>query len=500
LKDVIFIHPPPDINPKNLQKSLMPPYLIGYGLLHIATYLKSNGFDVEVWNIPMAYFNGFNLDDIKALITFHDPSVIGIELNWLQFSSGSTHLIKLIKEINNNIKIVFGGVHATIFAEYLIKNYPEIDAIFLGEAELSMFRYLEAIENNKPVSSVPGVYIRKNGKISLNEHKEVLPIDDIPPYDLSLIKPRLKESFNIGSINTVRGPCIFNCPYCIGSCRNYPQILGSREKLAIHSPEWVLKQIKILLRTTKNLAIQDYIYCSPNKYITDLFSLLKKEKISDKIEYFNIAAKPGSFDRDTLKLMSEAGIDNIDYGVETGSGEVLKNLRRGYSPQQVLDSIETTVKSGIFPKTYWMVGLPGEKNLTQTKELIQKTIELGGFPRWVTPLIILPGTELFDNPQGFNLEIMKKSYEDFLSFSTTKLNRDCWYPEVITHKTEFMNVENILNAANEIKNHIISFKSQIMDIFNENLEKYYHLHQNVKSPLIILRMKRILDTLKNTIF
>ncbi|MBD3229066.1 MAG: radical SAM protein [Candidatus Lokiarchaeota archaeon] len=500
MKDIIFIHPPPIIDPKDLQKSLMPPYLVGYGLLHIASYLKSQGCDVDVWNIPMFYFNGFDLEDIKALIKHNNPLLIGVELNWLQFASGAIELTKIIKEINPNIKVVLGGVHATIFAEPIIKKYSEFDAIFLGEAEASFNQYYQNLENNRSLENIPGCYIRKNGRIIKNEGRKTLEIDEIPPYSLTLLKPRLKETFNVGSINTCRGPCVFECQYCIGSRKNYPIMLGSRKKLAIHSPKWILKQIKLLLRDTRNLAIQDYIYCAPKKRINEIFTLLKKEKLADNIEYFNIAAKPGSFDKDSLNLMSDAGIDNIDYGIETGSDSVLSKLRRGYTSQKVLDSIDATVEAGIFPKTYWMVGLPDEKDLGETKKLIKETIDRFAYPRWITPLIILPNTELFRTPEKFNIKIRMKTFEEFLSFSTSKINRQRYYPQVITHTTKDMNVDDILNAANELKDYILTFKEKIIENLKTGMKKYFHFHERLKEPLIITRLVHALDTLKNTLF
>ncbi|MHA1233447.1 MAG: cobalamin-dependent protein [Candidatus Helarchaeota archaeon] len=233
--DILLLHPPPDLELRDMKKSLM--------------------YKVEVWNLPLAFMHGFTREDIVALIKHHRPFLVGIELNWLQFGAGAIGLAKLVKGIDPNIRVALGGVHASIFAGHILTNYKEVDAVFIGEAEASFLEYAEKVEQNRDLTQINSSILRIEDKIFENYKPKTLPVDDIPPYSLSFIKPRMKESFNIGTINTCRGPCIFNCPYCIGSCNNYRLMLGSRDKLELHSPEWILKQLKILLKDTKNMIL-----------------------------------------------------------------------------------------------------------------------------------------------------------------------------------------------------------------------------------------------------
>ena len=60
--DVLLIHPPANFNlPKGAVHAL-PSYHVGYGMLHIASTLLLNGFNVVVWNLGEA----LHLDNITS--------------------------------------------------------------------------------------------------------------------------------------------------------------------------------------------------------------------------------------------------------------------------------------------------------------------------------------------------------------------------------------------------------------------------------------------------
>ena len=63
--------------------------MIGYGMLSIGAFLEKAGYNIEIFNIPYAYSLGFTEDNILNLFKSYNPKLIGIELNWIQFSKGA---------------------------------------------------------------------------------------------------------------------------------------------------------------------------------------------------------------------------------------------------------------------------------------------------------------------------------------------------------------------------------------------------------------------------
>ncbi|MHA1321900.1 MAG: B12-binding domain-containing radical SAM protein [Candidatus Helarchaeota archaeon] len=498
--EILLFHPPNVLKQKALRYSSISPLLCGYGLLHIGVYLKECGYEVECWNIPLFYKLGFNNNHFREILKNYDPIMIGIELNWLHLSKGALDLATFLKEIYPEVPIIIGGVHATLFAEEIIRSYNQIDVVVKGEAEKILGEIANKIDANQSYLDIYGIVTRDMGKFFSNEGKNLFEnIDQVPPYSPKILMPKILNSYDLGIINTCRGPCIFNCIHCLGAKSNY--CLNPRPTIKFHSVSWIIKQIQILLDHVKQISIQDYIYTNP-KFMMELCKAIRKEKLQDEVEFFNLALVPtGSITRGLMSELSRAGIDNIDIGIESGSNTILQLLNRPYNTQQALKIIKNAIETGILPKTYWMItGLEKPTDLNANQAFLEKTITLGAVPRWVTPLCIVPKTYLSENALKYKVYLKMKSFQDFQKFSTEKFNREAFYPELVTHETMWMNRSDILIAVSQLKSQIIKNRELIFEKLEENKEFYQGAKPQLYENLHSQRTKEGLKYLRSTFF
>lgn len=505
--DVLFVHPPVNfsLGENPAQASLY----VGYGMLHVAACLFHRGFKVALWNLE-AFRGGISKEAIQRRVELCDPSVIGIELNWVNFSKGALQTAEIFKEVCPNIPIVFGGTHATLFAAEIIKKYHlTVDAVLKGEAEKTFPKLVENYEKSGTFGEVGGLVTFENNKVQEVPIKRTdffENLDDIPPYSYRFFSYIPQTDLSIPpippmSINTCRGPCNFKCVYCIA------RLLGplyGRYCISFHSVEWIINQIKILIDDgIVEFAFQDYLFFIGKKKLIELTKAIKKEKIQEEILGLNITSLPGLFDKDLLTNLSEAGVYSIDYGAETGSNRLLKKMCRPYNKTAILESVKKTISKGIIPFTWWMTGLPHERkdDIKQTLNVINKTIELGSLPRWITPLVVFPGTMLFEKAQEYGIKLRLKTFEDFSVFSDLEERTDSWYPKAISHETEFQNRFEILANTSDLKREIFQNRKTIISNFlEEHANDIVSYHPNFTVEMIKNLVERCINSVYRTFF
>ena len=112
--------------------------------------------------------------------------------------------------------------------------------------------------------------------------------------------------------------------------------------------------------------------------------------------------------RDLLKLFREAGVTGIQFGLESGCEEVLKTIKKGVTPDKVRRAVEWAKEAGI-PNVAvtFILGLPNE-----TYSMALKTIEfvrnLNVNVYGVYPLLLEPGSELFEKRKEYGIEAKKR--------------------------------------------------------------------------------------------
>ena len=102
------------------------------GLLYVAGSVKPlPGVRVTVVD---TYGEGLNLDRSVERILAAEPDMLGVTVTSQTFM-GAWRLAARVKAARPGVTTIFGGIHPSLFDSLLLKEMPELDLIFRGEAE-----------------------------------------------------------------------------------------------------------------------------------------------------------------------------------------------------------------------------------------------------------------------------------------------------------------------------------------------------------------------------
>lgn len=318
-------------------------------------------------------------ETIEALV----PDVVGITSMTATYGS-AINVAKCVKQVNEDIIVILGGVHPSVLPEDVIKE-PEVDLVVRGEGEVTLVKLIEAIKK-KALSSIGIQY--GNDKYVINPMAEstIADIDllGFPARDLLLNS----ESFPpnaFGSLIGSRG-CPFHCIFCFSH-----KMWG--RKVRFRTACNIVEEIVAVKETfgTYRFHFQDDTFTLRKDLVLEFCKRLKGEGINLK---WSCPTRVDFIDAEIIGEMKSAGCSTISLGIESGSEDTLKRIKKGITIEQVRSAVKMIKDEGILVRGYFIFGFPWEtkEHITMTLNLIEELdLDIIQY-NFAVPL---PGTELY---------------------------------------------------------------------------------------------------------
>lgn len=331
----------------------------------------------------------------------------------------------MIGSINKEIKIILGGIHASVMYHQLLENL-DINAVVIGEAEETIKELVPRLLKNKNLGKIKGISFKRGKRIIKTPDRELIHNLDALPFPSHEAFMNDKRT-NICMLSS-RG-CPSNCSFC---CLH----LISRRRYRIRSYINVADEVEYIAKKfpkIKTIEFSDDTFTLVERRVIDFCKELIKREIKMKLI---CSARIKPFSIEMLDWMEKAGFIEVRFGVESGSREILESIHKSITPEEIIKTfkIASHAKKIKFIK-FLMVGFPGEneKTIKETIELskkLNKILPMDFF--YATPLWVYPGTEVY--------EIMKS--KKMIDDSYWMSDKPCPYYTVEYTKEELFQMSN----------------------------------------------------------
>ncbi|MFH1369614.1 MAG: radical SAM protein [Elusimicrobiota bacterium] len=359
------------------------------GLGYIASVVRQRGHEVMLVD-PEA--EGLSLYEAIKRIKQFNPDLAGLSSVTANFDNACLWA----KEIKRNIgcPVMAGGVHVTALPEKSLQDCPEIDFLVLGEGEYVTADICDVIENKSfDPSKIPSVCFRKNGNIIKNKRSGFIENLDEIPYparDLVDLKwYRLHPQFERGRLHATvmssRG-CPSSCTFC-GNITTGRKFRPNGIKYFVDELEFLVKKYGV-----RHFHIVDDNFAAEKSRVTGICNEILSRNL--EISWFIFGRIDQLHDEELLRLMKKSGCVFILFGIESGSQQILDNIKKGINLKQIEETCAMCRKVGIRYLNSFIIGCPGETEKT-LKETINFAISLKAVISAFGVLIPFPGTPIF---------------------------------------------------------------------------------------------------------
>lgn len=451
------------------------------GIGYIASVLKKSHHYVKVVDLQSDQALGrLNTAYLQDLISKHDYDLLGLGGIFF-FISTLKHVVAFSQKIHPNAPIVLGGNFATINYRLFLDEIPQIDMVVLGEGEATIMDIIDNLDDKKSWKDIAGIAFNDNEIIVTKKREPVYDLDKIPfparellPFDVQYKKAFFQDGPARYCANLLgsRG-CPFHCTFCEPTFGRKPRV---------RSADNILEEIDFLIKkyNAKYFRFYDEMFMGGIKNkIYDLCSKI----IDNRLPIFWWCMTNGNLiDRDTLRLMKEAGCINMSLGVESASKTILKEMDKHCNLEHHRELVKYCNRIGIRGSLAWLTGTFSETDVTleESKKYFLDVNRYQYQPTLLHKIIPLPGTRLFEEAISRG-KITISRFDYLMSFEEIDAYKeDSW--ESIPNLTNMESREFNTRVA-KIKNELIKNHRKQYTVFRKILSIFGLDHINWKAAL-----------------
>lgn len=346
------------------------------------------------------------LERILEQILSEKPDIVAFSCYiWnLEYVSKLSQLIKLV---DSNIKILYGGPEVSYESRHFLKTSPG-DYVIEGEGEETFREFLQCLINGEETLKIRGLYTKYEDNIIYGGKRSLMDMNKlIFPYE-----DNMDLNNKIVYYEASRG-CPFNCKYCLSSTIHGVRFLDL---------ERVKKELKFFIdKKVRLVKFVDRTFNCSSKFAMAIWDHLMNLD-TDTTFHFEISAD--ILNDEQIKLLEKApkGRFQFEVGVQTTNDEVLKNINRFVKFEEIKSQVVKLKEfRNIKQHLDLIAGLPGE-NLESFKKSFNDLYSIAPDEIQLGFLKVLRGSSMKEEAEAW--EIVHSPYPPYEVLKTKDISYD----------------------------------------------------------------------------
>ncbi len=353
------------------------------GLASLTSFLKAHDHRVEVYDHQITNCR----TTLKKLIDNFKPDLIGVTAYSYSYLY-VREMIDLLKSISPT-QLVVGGPHVSATNAEIVQSSPA-DFAVMAEGEFVLLDLLAALERgDSDLSAIEGLIWRDGDRIAVNAPRPFIKDVDAlpyPDYDAFPLEKYQCYQERLLPVISSRG-CPYQCTFCsvkLSMGRLFRK--RSAESFVDELEHWVAKG-------WERFEFDDDCYTVDMKRVTKISNLIIERGLKIRYDIYN-GIRVDRVSPELLHGLKASGCSLVSFGLEAANQQVLDNIRKQVTLDQVRDPVKWTKEAGLQCSVNFILGHQGETLATARESIAFARTLPTDFVNFYN-LVPYPGTESF---------------------------------------------------------------------------------------------------------
>ncbi len=418
------------------------------GIGYLSAMLKKAGYQVDVINAEMRYEEE---ETVTRKIMAGHYDMVGFTCSAQRTYQPTVTILKRIREMGYKNHATIGGVFAATAAREIMEECHHLDSVIVGDGEYTILELVKALESNRDLTGIKSLVYRTHGEeIVANPRRERLTDLDSLPFperdEYNCYKQEIQSGELFLRVIAGRG-CNGTCTFC-----STGNLQAEENRRVVRTPENILEELKegVEKYHCHHFRFSDDLFFDKSKnsqiWLRRFLDLLREADLNIK---FDVCMRAREMTYETVKEMSDLGLNRVFIGVESGSDRVLKRLNKNCT---VRDNENAIAIMNQFPHIQTDLGfIMFEPEMTLD--------DLNDSFQWLRAHKEVASKHNLYNK--LNVYYKTKIYD---TLKAKKLLKPAKFWERHNYRFEDQNVSNILKVLEELKSEMMEYNQKEVDL------------------------------------